>query len=151
MIRRVLILRVGESLWIIMQSRARSNLLQRQRQSASKTGKMLLFKKQGYQIWYFHNKDIFHQETFPPNFTTWDFPPKIFHFHSISFGVELCVNFAFLIEDVRTMTELHYGQGWRMAMFVIMRVETRNDWEWVRRKPENNDRSNIAKDASPSQ
>ena len=59
--------------------------------------------------------------------------------------------FAFLIEDVRTMTELHYGQGWRMAMFVIMRVETRNDWEWVRRKPENNDRSNIAKDASPSQ
>ena len=49
------------------------------------------------------------------------------------------------------MTELQYGQGWRMAMFVIMSVETRNDWEWVRRKPENNDRSNIAKDASPSQ
>ena len=69
-IRRVLILRVGESLWIIMQSRARCNLLQRQRQSASKTGNMLLFKKQGYQIWYFHNKDIFHQETFPQNFTT---------------------------------------------------------------------------------
>ena len=97
-IRRVLILRVGESLWIIMQSRARCNLLQRQRQSASKTGNMLLFKAGASNM-------VFPQQRyFPPG----NFPPKFYHLrfstqnfplsqHQLRSRVMCQLRFAFLI------------------------------------------------------